>query len=190
MALIAELDLFALSYYSAEIHLYESCFKMSPPTGADYTVDSFRLVDITHCCFLATRNFFEVLLPIPAALYCTLTAVNFGQMFHALGALYKLSIFDVDWDARLVRNTLSLSSVLSQISLCSEQAGNSYGPNEANSPWFFLSRKLRTLQSWWNAQMAQEAEYNSAFGNLQDGPFDDFHAMINLDFLNEDFWKC
>lgn len=179
-----------MNYYSAEIHLFEVCFKMSPTTTVDYSMESLRLPDIVHCCFKATRSFFEFLLSVPATSYCTLTIVNIGQMFHALGALYKLSVFDiVDWDVGKVRRTLDLSSVLNQISVCGEAAGNSYGPTETDNPWFFCSRKLRNLQSWWNAKLAQEADMTAVSEMTQEVPFDDLQAMINLDFLDDNFWK-
>ena len=163
---------------------------MSPTTTVDYSMESLRLPDIVHCCFKATRSFFEFLLSVPATSYCTLTIVNIGQMFHALGALYKLSVFDVvDWDVSKVRRTLSLSSVLNEISLCGEAVGNSYGQTVADNPWFYCSRKLRSLQSWWDAKLAQEADLTAVSGMTQETPFDDLQAMSNLDFLDDNFWK-
>jgi hypothetical protein len=190
-ALIFDPALFALNYYSAEIHLYEACFKMSPAAIPDYSMESLRPADIIYSCFVATRSFFEILLSVPASEYCTLSIVNIGQMFHALGALYKLSIFDVVewWDVSKVRTTLNLSSVLNQISICGEEAGNSYGLAQADNPWFFCSRKLRTLQCWWDKKLSQEANLCSAAGLAQDGTFEDFQAMFNLDFLDDNFWK-
>lgn len=153
-------------------------------------MESLRPSDVIYHCFVATRSFLDMLLSVPASEYCKFSIVNVGQMFHALGALYKLSIFDVvEWDVSKVRTTLNLSSVLNQISICAEQAGNSYGPTEADNPWFFCSRKLRTLQTWWDAKLAQEADLSSSSGMAQDGTFDDFQAMINLDFLDDNFWK-
>lgn len=188
--LINQLALFVINYYSAEIHLYEVCFKMPPTTGIEYSMESLHRMDIIYSCFESTRLFFEAFLSVPATNYCAFTIVNIGQMFHALGALYKLSVFDVGtWDVSKVRTTLDLSSVLNQIAMGGEQAGNSWGPREADNPWFFCGRKLRTLQSWWNAKLAQEAEVNASSEMAQDGTFDDLQAMINCDFLDDNFWK-
>ena len=179
-----------MNYYSAEIHLYEACFKICPTTGPDYSMESFHPADVIYKCFVATRSFFDMLLSIPASEYCKFSIVNVGQMFHALGALYKLSVFEVaEWDVGKVRTTLNLSSVLNQISIRGEHAGSSYGATEADNAWFFCSRKLRTLQTWWDAKLAQEADLGSVLGMAQDGTFDDFQAMINIDFLDENFWK-
>jgi hypothetical protein len=178
--------LFVLNYYSAEIRLYEACFKISPATQPDYSTESLRFTDIIYNCFVATRSFFETLLSIPASRYFSLSIVNIGQMFHALGALYKLSIFDVaEWDKSIVRTTLNLSNILNQICICAEQAGNSFGPTEVDNIYFLGSRKFRILKSHWDAKLEQE----EASGMAQAGSFDDFQAMLNLDFLDDTFRK-
>jgi len=198
-----------LHYYSAEIHLYEACFKMSSTTQADYSMESLRPADLVYNCFVATRSFFDLFLSLPTSDYFTLSIVNIGHMFHALGALYKLSVFDfAEWDKNEVRTTLNLSSILNQISICGEEAFRLFGGRiEANNPWLYCSRKydpfliyiisrstsadteicrLRTLQSWWDAKLLQEAE---AVGLDQDDSFVEFEAMTNLDFWDDNFWK-
>lgn len=112
-------------------------------------------------------------------------------MFHALGALYKLSVFDVaGWDVSRVRKTLDLSNVLNQIFVYAEAAGSMWGhtPSEESS-WFFCSRKLRTLQTWWNSKLEQEANLAAASGMAQDATFNDLQAMMNMDFLDDSLWR-
>ena len=175
---------FAMHYYSAEIHLYKIGFKMCPDAALEYGMESLQASDILYSCFLATRSFFGVFLPIPTFEYSALSIVNIGQMFHALGTVYKLSVFDIaGWDSSNVRKTLDLSSILDQIAIKMEEAGNAYGPTEAKSPWFMCARKLRLLKSWWEATLAQELEA------AQEGLVDELQTAINFDFFNDNFWQ-
>jgi hypothetical protein len=165
---------------------------MSPSTGFDYSMESLHLADITYNCFLSTRSFFESFLSVPAESYFAFSIVNFGQLFHAIGALYKLSFFDVaGWDVNRVRNSLDLSSVLNQISTSADQAGYLYGPKatEADNPWFCTTQKFKTFRKRWDAKLAQEMDLSQASVMAQDMALDDLQGMINLDFLDENFWK-
>jgi hypothetical protein len=180
----------AMQYHSAEIYLYEVCFKLSPSIGIDYSLESLRFTDIIYACFTATRAFFEVFLAIPSDDYCELTVVNVGHMFHAIGALYKLSVFDVDgWDVGSVRKTLDLSSVLSQIATRLEEVGIAYGAIQENSPWFFCVRKLKLLKIWWDMTLAQEIDLSTVVEGAPDGTVEDLQGTIGLDFLDDNFWQ-
>ena len=173
-----------MQYYSAEIHLYEICFKMSSLDRTEYNLESLRFVDLIYAYFLATRSFFELLFSVSAFDYCTLSAVNVGQMFHAIGALYKLSIFDVpEWDVKQVRKELDLSMVLDHIANKMEEAGNTYRPMEQEGPWQFCTRKLKLMIVWWEGVLAQERAPAAIPAMPQIDPMSDF------DFLDDNYWR-
>jgi hypothetical protein len=80
---------------------------------------------------------------------------------------------------------MDLSNILNQLSSFTQAAGNSYGSAEANNPWFYTSRKLRTLQSWWEEQLVNEQR---TAGMAQDAQLDNYQALLNIDFLDDNFW--
>jgi len=173
-----------MQYYSAEIHLYEICFKMSSSDRTEYILESLRFIDLIYAYFLSTRSFFESLFSVSALDYCTLSAVNVGQMFHAIGALYKLSIFDVpEWDVKQVRKELDLSVVLDHIANKMEQAGNQYRLTEEEGPWQLCTRKMKLMIVWWEGVLAQEGASAPVPAMPQVDPMSDF------DFLNDNYWR-
>jgi hypothetical protein len=180
----------ALNYYSAEIYLYEVCFKVPPSAGIDYSMYNLRFTDIIYACFMATRSFFEVFLRIPSEDCCALTVVNIGHMFHAIAALYKLSVFNVDsWDVSNARKTLDLSNILCQLATRLEEAATAYGAMEENSPWFFCVRKLKLLKTWWDITLTREMDLSTAVEGGADGAADEFQGMMSFDFLDDSFWQ-
>jgi hypothetical protein len=182
-----------MNYYTAEICLYQVGFKLSSTAGVvRQNLESLRITDILYACFQATRSWFESYLSIPSADYCTLSIIHFGQLFHAIGALYKLSVFDVpEWDIAKVRETLDLSSLLDQISIRLEAAENLCVGSAVmqNSPWAFCISKLRHCKAWWNMTVASEMDISADGGNWPEGN-GELLPMMNFDSLDEYLWQA
>jgi hypothetical protein len=182
-----------MNYYAAEIGLYEVGFKLASTTGAIYhDLESLRLTDILCACFQATRSFFDAYFSIPIADTCTLSIVTFGQIFHAIGALYKLSVFDVpEWDISVVRETLNLSNLLGQIALQLDEAEDLYTQEvkPQNSPWKFCAAKLRNCKMWWDMTVAQESDALPDGEVWPEGFNEDLLPFTNFESLDEYFWQ-
>jgi hypothetical protein len=182
-----------MNYCAAEICLYEVGFKLSSTTGVvRQNLESLRITDTLYACFQATRSWFESYLSIPFADYCTLSLLHFGQLFHAIGALYKLSVFDVpEWDIATVRETLDLSSLLDQVVLRLEAAESLYAGSTVvqNSPWSFCISKLRYYKAWWDMTVAPEMDTSADVGNWPEGFNEELLPRMNFDSLDQYFWQ-
>lgn len=185
--------LFSMNYYVAEICLYEVGFKLSSTTGVAHDIESLRLTDILYSCFQATRSWFEAYLSIPVAEYCTLSLINFGQFFHAIGALYKLSVFDIpEWDIAVVRETLDLSNLLGQFALRLDEAGELYSGQVGgqNSPWTYCAAKLRNCKNWWDMTVVQETDTPAEGEEWPEGSNEELLPFMDFDYLDEYFWQA
>jgi hypothetical protein len=185
--------LFSLNYHAAEICLYEVGFKLPSSTGVIlHDLESLRLTDILYACFQSTRAWFEVFLSIPAAEYCAFTLISYGQLFHAIGALYKLSVFDIpEWDISLVRKTLDLSALLGQLASRLEEAGNLYGGKTGvqSCPWAFCANKLRLCKAWWDMSAAPEMGITPGGEEWPEGTNEELLPFVNFDSLDDYFWQ-
>jgi hypothetical protein len=183
-----------MNYYAAEICLYEVGFKLSSTTGVvRHDLESLKLTDILYACFEATSSWFETFLSIPVAEYSTLSLINFGQLFHAIGALYKLSVFDIpEWDIAVARETLNLSNILGQFALRLEEAGDLFSGQVGvkHSPWRFCAAKLRNCKTWWDMTVAQETDTPAGGEEWPEGSNEELLPFMNFDYLDEYFWKA
>ena len=182
-----------MNYYVAEICLYEVGFKLSSTTGVVYHgLGSLRLSDILYACFQATRSWFDSFLSIPIEDLFSLTIINFGQLFHAIGALHKLSVFDIpEWDIAMVRETFDLSTLIGQVALRIEDAGNLYSKEvrAQNNAWKFCVAKLRNCKVWWDMTVAQETDALAGGGVWNDGFNEELLPFMNFESFDEYFWQ-
>ena len=182
-----------MNYYAAEICLYEVGFKLSTTTGVIIQdLESLRLPDILYACFQATRSWFEAYLSVPIADHCALTLIDFGQLFHAIGALYKLSVFDIlEWDISTVRKTLDLSIIIDQVASRLEEAKDLYtGQTVVQScPWTFCINKLRACKTWWDMTVASGMDISAVGEVWPDGFNEDLLPFVTSDSLDEYFWQ-
>ena len=185
--------MFAMHYYAAEICLYEVGFKLSSTTGVVYhDLGSLRLSDILYACFQATQSWFDSFLSIPIEDSCAITVINFGQLFHAIGALYKLSVFDIpEWDISMVRDTLDLSNLIGKLSMRIEDTGNLYSEEGKvqYSAWKFCVAKLRNCKIWWDTAVAQEADALAGGQVWNEGLNDEMLPFMNFESFDEYFWQ-
>jgi len=185
--------MFATNYYAAEICLYEVGFKLSSTTGVVYhDLGSLRLCDILYACFQATRSWFDSYLSVSIEDSFTLNVTTFGQLFHAIGALHKLSVFDIpEWDIAMVRETLDLSNLLGQIALRVEDAGNLYSEEVKiqNNAWKFCAAKLRNCKIWWDSTLAQETDAFAGGRAWSEGFNEELLPFMNFESFDEYFWQ-
>ncbi|KAE9374192.1 hypothetical protein N431DRAFT_437675 [Stipitochalara longipes BDJ] len=185
--------LLSMNYYAAEIGLYEVGFKLVSTTGVVYhDGESLRLSDILYACFQATRSWFDSYLSIPIADSFTLSLIAFGQLFHSIGALYKLSVFDIpEWDIAVVRETLNLSNLLGQLALRLEEAGDLYSEEvkPQNNAWKFCAAKLRNCKIWWDKTVAQETEAPAGVEVWPEGFNEELLPFMNFESLDDYFWQ-
>jgi len=182
-----------MNYYAAEICLYEVGFKFPPTTGiVRRSLETLGLIDILYACFQATRSWFEAYFALPAAEYCTLSFVNFGQLFHAIGALHKLSVVEItEWDTAVVRNTLDLSSVITQLIVRLQEAEDLYtGQSKVqDSPWTYCVEKLRHCKTWWDMTVAQEKNASDVGEGWAEHIKEELLPFVNFESLDDYFWQ-
>ena len=161
---------------------------MSSVEDMEYASQSLQQLDVLHACFKSTQAFFASFLSIPIERHYIITIGMLGQLFHAIGALYKLSQLDVPgWDVAWVRRTLDLSYVLERIAILQEAVANLYGPPSPVSPWSFCSRKMRIIKYWWDPSSIPEIDpgVQSMNANVYWGPAP---QDMDFDFLDDSFW--
>jgi hypothetical protein len=184
-----------MNYHSAEISLYQIGFKLSPATGVVYNdLESLKLTDILYACFQATRSLIATYLSIPITDSCILSVITYGQLFHAIGALYKLSLFEIpEWDTKVVRETLDVSNLLSQFAARLEEVGSLYTEEATvrpqHDPWKMCAAKLRYCKTWWDMTVAQENNASAGGEVWPEGFNEEILPFLNFDSLDEYFWQ-
>jgi hypothetical protein len=179
-----------MTYYSAEIFLYESSlYVLSTPS----TLTSQR-IDMLYACLLSTKSLLDVIIAQPLSSYFGFSVTNLAEMGHACSTLFKLSLVEqAGWDLTHVRQTVNLVAYFDQLISNFEEAGATIdraqrSPSKESFPTG-CSRAMGRVKGWYEAKLALDLETQGHQNPTSVTGVDDMMNWNGFDYLDDSYWQ-
>ena len=144
-----------------EIHITElSIHEIGFSQAQDEFTGPFNLrFECLFGCLQAIKSWIDVFLTIPPIEYVGFSASIYAMMARCLIDLWRLSTCEyAEWDDRLVRESLDVSSVIEQtqrnFSMVKDAAGLDLGVTQDCDFFGIMATKLSSMKASWDAMSA------------------------------------
>jgi hypothetical protein len=143
-------------------------------------------------CLTATCALVDICSSLELKPHVSFSSVTVAQIYLAMAALSKLSLFDSeDWDVSYVQSSMDLSTFIDRLVTMTEEFSARYDLMEDNKPWLRISLKMRQVNIRFDNLLASKNPSSASLPITQptDGSLPPSFHLDHSDLLDDRFWQ-